>query len=55
MSGNVVEQETIVREAPFPVTRLVYLLASSETCCSLKDLDKTAKRQTKLGSPASRP
>ena len=26
-----------VREAPFPVTRSVYLLASSQTCCSLKD------------------
>ena len=37
MSGNVVGQETIVREAPFPVTGLVYLLASSQICCSLKD------------------
>ena len=27
----------LVREAPFPVTRLAYLLASSQTCCSLKD------------------
>ena len=27
----------LVREAPFPVTRLVYRLASSQTCCSLKD------------------
>ena len=38
-----------------PLTRLVYLLASSQTCCSLKDQEKTAKRQTKLGTPASRP
>ena len=56
MSGNIVEQETIIStEAPFPVTRSVYLLASSQTCCTLKDKDKTAQRQTKLGSPASRP
>ena len=27
----------LVREAPFRVTRLVYLLASIQTCCSLKD------------------
>ena len=27
----------LVREALFPVTRSVYLLASSQTCCSLKD------------------
>ena len=30
-------RQLLVREAPFPVTRLVYLLASSQTCCSLKD------------------